>query len=198
MKNIIISFSLRSDSQSLKVANRLKDLSSKDLDSEVIDLHSLNLPINLDQFWSNKELSELFNKEVTSKLAAADCATFILPEWDGGVPASFALFKNLIGHSLAFKPILLVGVSSGIGGRYPLAEARVSSAKNTHWSLIPDQLVVMGVEGVMNHDQPSEEDDLKITKRAKYSLDLLEVYAKAYTSIRSSDKIDLEEYKYAM
>ena len=47
----------------------------------------------------------------------------VSPEWNGMVPSMLTNFFLLCSNNeLAHKPGLLVGVSSGTGGSYPVAE----------------------------------------------------------------------------
>ena len=47
---------------------------------------------------------------------------------------------------LAHKPGLIVSISSGNGGAYPVSELRSSSYKNTHIMWIPEQIIIRNVE----------------------------------------------------
>ena len=46
----------------------------------------------------------------------------------------------------AHKPGLIVSVSSGNGGAYPISELRSSSYKNTHVMWIPENIIIRNVE----------------------------------------------------
>ena len=46
----------------------------------------------------------------------------------------------------AHKPGLIVSVSSGNGGSYPISELRSSSYKNTHIMWIPENIIIRNVE----------------------------------------------------
>lgn len=82
-------------------------------------------------------------------------------------------------NELAHKPALLVGVSSGLGGAYPLSELRASSYKNCRICFIPEQLIVRQVEAVMNHGPAADADDQRIRERADWALDVLLHYCEA-------------------
>ncbi len=45
---------------------------------------------------------------------------------------------------------LIVAVSSGAGGAYPVAELRMSSYKNSRICYIPEQIIIRDVENVLN------------------------------------------------
>jgi NAD(P)H-dependent FMN reductase len=134
-------------------------------------------------------------------LRLCDAFVIISPEWGGMVPAGLKNFflyceNSEVGH----KPALLVSVSSGRGGHYPIAELRMSSYKNNHLCYTPDHVVVSGVKDVLNDDKMNEENknDYYIKKRLEYSLNMLVVYAKAFIKIRESENIDFETYPYGM
>ena len=77
---------------------------------------------------------------------------------------------------LAHKPGLIVSISSGNGGAYPVSELRSSSYKNTHIMWIPEQIIIRNVEQF----QPGEHGLLIpawMDKRIHYTLDLLIAYA---------------------
>jgi NAD(P)H-dependent FMN reductase len=90
---------------------------------------------------------------------------------------------------LAHKPGLLVGVSSGIGGAYPISELRASSYKNCRLCYLPEHLIVRHVEQSFNDAEPTDENDRRIRERADYALDVLVKYAHALKPVRAS--IDL-------
>ena len=71
---------------------------------------------------------------------------------------------------LAHKPGLLVGVSSGVGGAYPISELRASSYKNCRICFIPEQLIIRQVEAVLNGEQAVDADDQRIRERADWAL----------------------------
>jgi len=97
---------------------------------------------------------------------------------------------------LAHKPGLLVGVSSGIGGAYPISELRASSYKNCRLCYLPEHLIVRQVEAVLNTPQAASEEDQRIRARIDYALDILGKYAQALQPVRAS--IDLSQFATGM
>ena len=85
----------------------------------------------------------------------------------------FLVFNN---GELFHKPGLLVSISSGNGGSYPISELRSSSYKNSHIMWIPENIIIRNVEQYCpgNHGAliPNWIDD-----RIKYSCNLLIKYA---------------------
>ena len=91
---------------------------------------------------------------------------------------------------LAHKPGLLVGVSSGIGGAYPIAELRASSYKNCRLCYLPEHLIVRQVEKVLNGPQAVDEADERIRGRIDYALDVLVRYGHALQPVREAISFD--------
>ncbi len=180
MKISIISSSHRTNSQSKKISdilkNRLLNIKS-DLGVYVLDLAEKSLPL-----WSpDKKKGEgiwgnVWNS-ISDNLNQSDGFILIVPEY-GGMATSAA--KNvflLCGNGeFAHKPGLIVSVSSGNGGAYPIAELRMSSYKNTHIMWIPENIIIRNVEefnpGAHGDNIPEWLDD-----RINYVLKLLLAYA---------------------
>lgn len=187
MLNIaLIAGSSRSSSQSAKVARylrqRLIDLGLTRACS-LIDLGERGLPL-----WPADDKGTW--AEYQQQLAAADALVVIAPEWNGmACPAVKNFFLYASKAELAHKPALLVGVSSGMGGAYPISELRASGYKNCRIAYLPEHLIVRQVEAVLNEGEASGEDDLRIRKRADYALDILGKYAEALKPVRAA--IDL-------
>ena len=150
MKVSIISASHRHNSQSKKVSecifhNLLRLHSSLDLFS--IDLAETSLPLwspdkkNGEGIWGEtwSSISENFNN--------SDGFILIVPEYGGmATPAAKNLFLLCGNGEFSHKPGLIVSVSSGNGGAYPIAELRSSSYKNTHIMWIPENIIIRNVE----------------------------------------------------
>ena len=191
MLNIaLIAGSSRNGSQSAKVARYLRQrlielgLSSTE-QSSLIDLGERGLPL-----WPSDDKGPWADYQ--QQLAATDALVVIAPEWNGmACPAVKNFFLYASKAELAHKPALLVGVSSGIGGAYPISELRASSYKNCRLCYLPEHLIVRQVEAVMNEGEARDEDDLRIRKRADYALDILGKYAEALKPVRAA--IDLSE-----
>lgn len=189
MLNIaLIAGSSRSGSQSAKVARflrqRLIELGlTRQEQSSLLDLGERGLPL-----WPGEDKG--LWSEYQQRLAASDALVVIAPEWNGmACPAVKNFFLYASKAELAHKPALLVGVSSGIGGAYPISELRASGYKNCRIAYLPEHLIVRQVEAVMNEGPATGEDDLRIRARANYALDILGKYAEALKPVRAA--IDL-------
>lgn len=190
MLNIaLVAGSSRNNSQSGKVARamrqRLIELGHTSHESSsVIDLGLAPLPL-----WPAEDTGpwDLYRQQ----LAAADALVIIAPEWNGmACPAIKNFFIYASKAELAHKPGLLVGVSSGIGGAYPIAELRASSYKNCRLCYLPEHLIVRQVEKVLNGPQAVDETDERIRGRIDYALDVLVRYGHALQPVREAISFD--------
>ena len=202
MKFTIVSGSHRENSQSEKVANYLKKrLEAQVSGSEVAVLSLAGNPLPLwdEEVWAKaprwQELWAPFSKE----LAAADALAFVVPEWAGMVPPGFKNFLLLCTHELRHKPVLIVAVSSGIGGSYPVSELRMSGYKNSFISYLPEHLIIRNVENVLNEGAVNAAlDEERLRTRIDDTLKLLSVYGQGYQVIRSTKEVDLKKYPFGM
>ena len=195
MLNIaLVAGSSRNNSQSGKIARvlrqRLIEMGQTTQDtSSIIDLGLAPLPL-----WPAEDAGPWGMYQ--QQLAAADAVVIIAPEWNGmACPAIKNFFIYASKAELAHKPGLLVGVSSGIGGAYPISELRASSYKNCRLCYIPEHLIVRHAEQVLNDGAASNDDDQRLRPRIDYALDILNKYAQALQPVRAS--IDLSQPEFA-
>lgn len=141
MKLTIISGSQRPQSQSLNVANVLKQLAhSKFDDINIIDLHQLALPFWNEGVWNDGDEWQQW-KPIAQQLSQSDAFIFITPEWHGmATPALKNFLLLTTDEEIAHKPALLVSVSASINGVYPISELRMTGNKNNHVCFLPDHL----------------------------------------------------------
>lgn len=190
MLNIaLVAGSSRNASQSGKVVRfmrqRLIELGlCSEASSSVIDLGQKPLPL-----WPADDSGPWADYQ--KQLAAADAVVIAAPEWNGmACPAIKNFFIYASKAELAHKPALLVGVSSGIGGVYPISELRASSYKNCRLCYLPEHLIVRGVEGVLNSQEPAGDDDVRIRQRMDYALAILGQYGHALKPVRAAINFD--------
>lgn len=191
MKITIINGSHRQDSQSGKVAGFLEGLiQEKGLADSVyrFDLTGNPLPLWDEGIWQGDPEWEQRLAPISAELASSDGFVVIAPEWHGMVPSGLKNFFLMWGKGeLAHKPALIVAVSSGVGGSYPVAELRMSSYKNNRVCYIPEQLIIRDVEKVLNAQGENDpEADPYYRKRAEFSLKILREYAVALQKVRAS------------
>ncbi len=150
MKISIISASHRFNSQSKKISIYLQNNLSKTdsgLDTFILDLADTALPL-----WSpdKKEGKGVWGDTWTSisdNFNNSDGFILVVPEYGGmATPAAKNIFLLCGNGELAHKPGLIVSISSGNGGAYPVSELRTSSYKNTHLMWIPENIIIRNVE----------------------------------------------------
>jgi len=187
MKISIISASHRINSQSKKISNLLQNylfnMDSK-LETSILDLADAVLP-----FWSpeKKDGKGIWGenwKSISSNLNKSDGFILVVPEYGGmATPAAKNIFLLCGNGEFAHKPGLIVSVSSGNGGAYPISELRSSSYKNTHIMWIPENIIIRNVEefnpGAHGKNIPGWLDN-----RIDYVLKLLLTYTSNMKPIR--------------
>ena len=200
MNITIVSGSHRKVSQSIKIAKAIKSAlkSFKECDeANIFDLANNPLPL-----W-NEDLRKVGNpsnsllESVSKKLAYSDAFIIISPEWHGMVPAGLKNFFLMWGKGeLAHKPALIVTVSSGDGGSYPVAELRMSSYKNNRICFLPEHLIIRNVESVFNDNEIDNNSSSQeyFENRLDYCLKQLLTYSKAFKQIRESDAVSIKKY----
>lgn len=201
MQVTIISGSHRSKSESRRIANTLSDVLSKELNaiSTILDLAELDLPFWDEGVWEQNEQWQKLWGPVRQTLEQSDGFVVISPEWSGmATPVIKNFFLLCDSHELAHKPGLIVGISSGMGGTYPVAELRMSSYKNTRICWIPENLIIRDVKNIWNGDKANSNLDKSVKKRAIYSLKILTAYCNALKAVRESGMIDHEQFPYGI
>ena len=150
MKISIISASHRKKSQSKKISDFLEN-NLLNLNSD-IKIFSLDLGISSLPLWSPEKKDgkgvwgETWNS-ISKNLDSSDSFILVVPEYGGmATPASKNMFLLCGNGEFAHKPGLIVSVSSGNGGAYPISELRSSSYKNTHVMWIPENIIIRNVE----------------------------------------------------
>ena len=189
MKISIISASHRVNSQSKKISdflqNNLFKIDSK-LDTFIIDLADVALP-----FWSPEKKNgigiwgETWNS-ISSNLNKSDGFILVVPEYGGmATPAAKNIFLLCGNGEFAHKPGLIVSISSGNGGSYPISELRSSSYKNTHIMWIPENIIIRNVEE-FNPGAHSKNIPNWLDNRIDYVLKLFLTYALNMKPIRET------------
>jgi NAD(P)H-dependent FMN reductase len=203
MKISIINGSHRQNAQSAKVAGFIAQLAQdKGLSSQVwrFDLTDNPLPLWDEAIWQGDTQWQARLAPISTELASSDGFVVIAPEWHGMVPSGLKNFFLMWGNNeLAHKPALIVAVSSGVGGSYPVAELRMSSYKNNRICYIPEQLIIRNVEQVLNADGDNDaEADSYYRERTEFALNMLRQYAIALRQVRASDGISNPKFKNGM
>ena len=187
MKISIISTSHRNKSQSKRISGLLHDnlLNIKSrLEIFSLDLADASLPLWSPEKKKGKGVWSDTWKNVSNTLANSSGFVLVVPEYGGmATPQAKNLFLLCDKGELAHKPGLIVSVSSGNGGAYPITELRSSSYKNTHIMWIPENIIIRNVEefnpGNHGDNIPEWLDD-----RIDYVLKLLLVYVSNMKPLR--------------
>jgi NAD(P)H-dependent FMN reductase len=198
MKHLIISGSNRKDSGSRKVSNYIHSVLE---DSEVFDLHEKDIPLWREDVWNDESDQAQSWQKYANILSKADGFVFVVPEWGGMISAPMANFlQHLSFEEMAHKPVLLVSVSSGRGGTYPIAQMRAFSFKNNSLVYIPDHVIVRDVSNVLNNVDIDENDksDMFIKKRLIRSIDILRYYTNHLSSLRQDMNLSIDDYPFGM
>ena len=199
MKIAIISGSHRNNSQSMKVAKHIEATLQKGICDEtwLYSLAGNPLPLWDEGVWDGAQHWQDLLNPVREQLQSCDALVVITPEWHGQVPAGLKNFFLLFGkNELAHKPALIVSVSAGDGGAYPVAELRMSSYKNSRLCYIPEQVIIRHVESVLN-DNPDDNDsrsDPYIRERLQWSLNILAQYGTALKTVRDSGVTETDKF----
>jgi len=200
MKIAIISGSHRNPSQSEKVARHIERTllaEHPDMETWLYPLADNPLPLWDQTLWEDNPEWITRLAPLKEQLATSDGFVIVTPEWHGQVPAGLKNFFLLFNrYQLGHKPALIVAVSSGDGGAYPVAELRMSSYKNNRICYIPEHIIVRKVEKVLNADPADNETgaDAYYRERISWALVVLAGYAEALKPMR--DKVRLHHDRF--
>ena len=195
----IISGSARQLSQTGRICRLLQDrLATKHgvTDVKLFDLAQIHLPL-----WDEDRLEEghpfgIIWPDLSEELASCDGFIIASPEWAGMATPHL---KNFLLYcdkgELAHKPALLVAVSAGNGGAYPVAELRMSGYKNSYIWWLPEHLILRSVAGLFHDNRDKLNQSL--LKRIDHLLTLLIKSTKALGPVRKECQ-DLETYPFGM
>ena len=196
MKICVISGSSRQDSQGRRVSSALCELVKEHgHEAVVVDLFENNVTSVLNDVWANADGQGDNVNKISETVSSSDGFIVLSPEYAGMASAAIkAMFTVVSGFE--HKPAMIVTVSASKGGSYPVAELRMSSYKNSKILYIPDHLIVRNVETAFTGD--GTEYDTYITKRAKFTINILLKYAEALKTINEDSDMYNEEYAFGM
>jgi len=187
MKISIISASHRAKSESKRVSTLLLDnLSNIDnkLDTFILDLADAALPLWFPEKKDGKGIWGETWRSISINLDASDGFILVVPEYGGmATPASKNIFLLCGNGEFSHKPGLIVSISSGNGGAYPISELRSSSYKNTHIMWIPENIIIRNVEE-FNPGKHGKNIPEWLDNRIDYVLKLFLTYASNMKPIR--------------
>ena len=187
MKISIISASHRTNSQSRRISDLLQHnlLNIKSgLEIFSLDLADASLPLWSPEKKNGKGVWGQTWGSISNKLLQSDAFIFVVPEYGGmATPAAKNFFLLCSNGELSHKPGLIVSVSSGNGGAYPITELRSSSYKNTHIMWIPENIIIRNVEE-FNPENHGENIPEWLDQRIDYVLELLLAYTSNMKPLR--------------
>lgn len=200
MQICILSGSHRDASNSLKCANYLAEqLKQQQVEAVVLDLNHLELDIWSADFWSASSQEVAQWQEFSKILSQSDGFIVVAPEYGGMVPP---LLKNFLlkcsGKETGNKPVMLVGVSAGVGGTYPLVEMRNNAFKNNHMCVIPQAVILRKAGECLNGDTAENETDQRSRDALAYAVQHLLAYAEALSLVREKSITDYQKYPYGV
>jgi NAD(P)H-dependent FMN reductase len=202
MKFFVLAGSHRAESQSLKVANYVRQA----LPAEVAgaESHLFSLGANPVPLWDEAHggAPDALWEPISRELKSADALVVISPEWSGmATPGVKNFLLNCTAAEVAHKPGLIVTVSAGRGGSYPVAELRMSGTKNNRLAWLPEHVIVQHVEASLNAPDGAADlvrEDAAIRARLRYALRLLGAYAHALAGVRASGIVDHAKFRNGM
>lgn len=192
MNLTIISGSHRTNSNSFKVAAFIqKTVTAEGMaeSAEIISLARNPLPMWDEDVFSGSEPWQQALGPVRARLRASDALVIVAPEWHGQIPPGLKNLLMLVDQGdVGHKPCLIVTVSAGISGAYPVTELRAFGGKNNRICFIPEQIIVRGADRVLNEDSAENdtEQDAMYRSRIPWALNILKAYAEALAVVRAS------------
>jgi NAD(P)H-dependent FMN reductase len=199
-KIVVVSGSHRKNSESERVAQYIcANLKSLGATANLLSLAENPLPLWDEKVWQGTEDWKRVWGPVSVTLEEGSGLVIVSPEWAGMVPPGLKNFLLLCGNrEVAHKPTMIVGVSSGIGGSYPIAELRSSSYKNNRLLYVPDHVIVRQAPEMLHGESPANERDAGLRSRITYSLRMLLAYAAACRTVRDSGIPDYKTFPFGM
>ncbi|OUU26487.1 MAG: hypothetical protein CBB97_07880 [Candidatus Endolissoclinum sp. TMED37] len=187
MKISIISTSHRKNSESIRVSEIMKKIIlkiDKDIKCYNLDMFKKKIPLWTSDKEKNSKFWDKEFKKISSELISSDGFIIIVPEYGGmATPNSKNFFLVFNNGELFHKPGLIISVSSGTGGAYPISELRSSSYKNSHIMWIPEHIIIRNV-GQFNPGKHGELIPNWIDDRIKYCCNLLIKYCECLKPIQ--------------
>jgi len=172
-KIAVISASIRKGRNSHRVALYFEKFltEKKQVQTEIIDLKSLDFPIFEERFKFLENPDEKVSKFVDS-IKNADGIIIVTPEYNGGYPASLKNITDLLLEEWYRKPIAFATVSAGaFGGSQVITSLQFSFWKMKAWT-VPGVFAVPNVEKAFDSEGvPADQE--ATDKRAGKFLDEL-------------------------
>jgi NAD(P)H-dependent FMN reductase len=195
---LIISGSPRPDSQSQKVAHYIGNLKVTGQWAKVtqFSLADTKLALVCDDATPEQQAN---SKALQQMATDADAVVIIAPEYGGMVPSQLKnLLLTLSNGELHHKPAMIVGVSSGMGGSYPIAELRSAGYKNAQVIYIPHHFILRNAGEFFNTPEAQSPLETELRDRLIASVQSLALYSDGLKSVREALNKISKSYPYGM
>lgn len=199
MKLLIVAGSQRRDSQTVRVANHVAHLVRSGEVGMWPEPRLLDLAESDDGWFHSQD--EETPGQAAIRRAAHWCSglVFVVPEWGGMVPpVAKNFFLLTTGGEIAHKPGLIVAVSGGQGGAYPVQELRTSSYKNTKICWIPEHVIVRDVGALALDAGIDTAADRRVDLRLRHGLATLAEYMAGLSSRHAALLALAQRFPYGM
>jgi NAD(P)H-dependent FMN reductase len=203
MKTAIISASHRKKSRSARAAQWIAGaLEQTDMQYDYFNLAEIELPFWNDDFWNPDSAAMAEWKPYSERLHSCDSLIVVSPEWAGMIPPKLTNFLLLCSRQeLSYKPTLLVGISAGPSGTYPIAQLRMSASKNNQMIYLPDHLIVRNAESFFapvpeQLKESCQDEEGHLNQRLRFNLIVLRTLARDLTHLRSN--LNLKKFAYGL
>jgi len=152
-KIVVISGTNRTDSNTLKVSNQIRDIyAAQGAEVEVLDIAQVSPTTYKGDAYFNTP--KTFQKNYDAKFANADGVVIVFPEYFGTYPGMLGTFMNYLTASFQSKPVSVVGISSGILGGQKGAEDLGTTLRHRKADIIGEaQVNIPEVEKAMTDGQ---------------------------------------------
>jgi len=170
----IISSSIRKDRRSHRVALFFSNyIESQSLASvEILDLQSLNFPL-FDQQLSLQQSPVPNVLMFSEKIKQADGIIIVVPEYNGGYPASLKNAVDLLANEWYRKPVAISTVSNGVfGGSQVITSLQFSLWKMQAWT-VPAMFPVIKVQDSFDNEGIPADKDNAFRRADKFVNELL-------------------------
>lgn len=200
MKIGIITGSHRKEAQSKRVGLFIEaELKKQGAETFFFALSENPLPLWDEGVWAGAPEWQEKWTPIAKEFQACDGFVVVSPEWAGMVPSGLKnLFLLTSPREVGHKPGLIVAVSSGLGGSYPVAELRQSSYKNCRICYLPEHVIVRNVESMLKNETATDAHDISLRKRIAATCKILIGYSNALKTVREGTGWDYKEFPFGM
>ena len=191
--------SQRIESNSAKIANLISQTFPADVITNFIDLGKNPLPLWDEKVGSDNPKWQEILTPLQTQLEQSDGYVLISPEYNGCATPAIKNFLLLFPKpTLAHKPVLVVGVSSSLGGAYVISDLRANGYKNPRLIFVPDHLIIRNASVLPTQIQDFGSSDTLLADRIKYSTKIFLEYVKALKTMRQETTFDYEKFANGM